>query len=230
MPPVKPGWFTTHSNDALVPLPDKAIWAATNKNLYQGRLDVRSLRAITGTIESELAVFTEDLFAKEWIESILRHNAIENFDRIEVHALSGDGTAVKLHKNHNADPAVKVPSICFIDGDSKQEESEDLMIYRLPGECPESYICNKVNDKIDEFMAELAISLHLAYEKQERVKEVIGSILTTNYDPHLLFSQIGKKIAFVSETIVRNAFLSIWNKSYSSESGEIYRTISSHLT
>jgi predicted ATPase len=35
--------FTTHSNDALKPLPDKGIWAAVNGQLFQGKLDVNSL-------------------------------------------------------------------------------------------------------------------------------------------------------------------------------------------
>lgn len=49
--------FTTHSNDALKPLPDKAIWAAASGNLYQGKLDIGSLRAISGQIDSQLVVF-----------------------------------------------------------------------------------------------------------------------------------------------------------------------------
>lgn len=43
--------FTTHSNDALSPLPSKAIWVASQDRIFQGKLDVQSLRAITGQIE-----------------------------------------------------------------------------------------------------------------------------------------------------------------------------------
>ncbi len=46
--------FTTHSNDALLPLPNNAIWASVNGELYKGKLDIRSLRAISGQISSKL--------------------------------------------------------------------------------------------------------------------------------------------------------------------------------
>lgn len=55
--------FTTHSNYALLPLPDKAIWVAVNNRVYQGKLDIESLRAITGQVEAQLAIFTEDDFS-----------------------------------------------------------------------------------------------------------------------------------------------------------------------
>ena len=63
--------FTTHSNDALLPLPPKAIWAAINNTLFQGKLNVKSLRTITGQVEASLAIFVEDEFARMWIETIL---------------------------------------------------------------------------------------------------------------------------------------------------------------
>jgi hypothetical protein len=40
--------FTTHSNDALKPLPSQAIWAAIGNKVFQGKLDIHALRAITG--------------------------------------------------------------------------------------------------------------------------------------------------------------------------------------
>jgi AAA15 family ATPase/GTPase len=35
--------FTTHSNDALKPLPSRAIWVATQDRIFQGKLDIQSL-------------------------------------------------------------------------------------------------------------------------------------------------------------------------------------------
>jgi AAA15 family ATPase/GTPase len=70
--------FTTHSNEALIPLPLKAIWVAANEELYQGKLNVNFLRAITGQIDKKLAIFCEDIFSREWLESIIRINAFEN--------------------------------------------------------------------------------------------------------------------------------------------------------
>ena len=51
--------FTTHSNDALKPLPSKAIWVATQDRIFQGKLDIQSLRAITGQIEAQLVIFVD---------------------------------------------------------------------------------------------------------------------------------------------------------------------------
>ncbi len=52
--------FTTHSNDALAPLPSKAIWAAYNGEVLQGKLDIKALRTITGQVDARLAIFVED--------------------------------------------------------------------------------------------------------------------------------------------------------------------------
>ena len=116
--------FTTHSNDALLPLPPKAIWAAINNTLFQGKLNVKSLRTITGQIEASLAIFVEDEFAKMWIETIVSDDSSIIENSLEIHAMAGDGTAVAINKYHNDDPSVKFKSICIIDGDSKQQDSE----------------------------------------------------------------------------------------------------------
>ncbi|WP_202801833.1 ATP-dependent nuclease, partial [Rhodovulum sp. PH10] len=148
--------FTTHSNDALRPLPSKAIWVATQNKIFQGKLDIQSLRAITGQVEAALVVFVEDRFAKIWFEAILRQAGDVSIDHIQVHAMEGDGLAVSVNSHHNKDPSIRIPSICFIDGDSRQKESDDSRIYRLPGESPESFVFDNVIPAIV-----LADSLHL---------------------------------------------------------------------
>jgi hypothetical protein len=129
--------FTTHSNDAIRILPTKAVWVATQDRIFQGKLDVRSLRAITGQIETKAIVFVEDRFAKTWVEAILRQTLDFPIDHVQVHAMSGDGTAVAMNKYHNENPAIQTPSICIIDGDSRKSESESDRVYRLPGGAPE---------------------------------------------------------------------------------------------
>lgn len=215
--------FTTHSNEALLPLPSNAIWVAVNNTIYQGKLDIASLRAISGKFEAQVAVFTEDLFAREWVESIVRYNNPDLLETIEVHSLEGDGTAVKVTKAHNIDPSIQTKALCLIDGDSRQEESE--YVGRLPGQNPEAYIFDTVMDKIDVVKGELAVSLSLKYEAQERVAQVAAEVRTTNRDEHLLFGQVGKRLGFIAENIVRNAFLSIWNKYYENESSCVFDKI-----
>lgn len=202
--------FTTHSNDALIPLPNKAIWASIGNRVFQGKLNIKSLRAITGQVTSQLAIFTEDDFATMWIQTVLGSDEEIQHESIETHGLEGDGTAVKINKYHNQNPSVKIPSLCYIDGDSKQLETEEDNVYRLPGEMPESYIYLKIKENIDSLSGELAVSLHKPYEIQDKVKRVINETWITNRDKHLLFSQVGKSLGYISEEVVKSAFLSLW--------------------
>ena len=202
--------FTTHSNDALNPLPSSAIWASVNGELYQGKLDIKSLRAISGQISSKLVVFVEDEFAKLWVNHVLSAMGDTAMDAISVHAMKGDGTATKVHKNHQLDPSAHQASICIIDGDSEQVESDANLVYRLPGQCPESAVYDNVLEKIDEVSGELALSLLKPYEFESQLKAIMESVRNTNRDVHLLYAQIGKKIGFIPEARVKEAFLTIW--------------------
>ena len=84
--------FTTHSNAALKPLPDYAVWACYDGKVNQGKLDVDALRTLTGEIACELAVFTEDEFGKLLADRTLRKlrtkNGI-NMSAIQLHQLNG---------------------------------------------------------------------------------------------------------------------------------------------
>lgn len=202
--------FTTHSNDALIPLPSNAIWATVNGELYQGKLDIRSLRAISGQIGSKLVIFVEDEFAEMWVNSII--TSIEGIarDAVSIHPMKGDGTAVKVHENHNLDPSVNQKSVCIIDGDSEQLEDLNGLIFRLPGQCPESAVFDNLLENIDTISGELAVTLLKPYEFEAQLKQHMNSVRLTNRDPHLLYAQLGKKIGFVPEARVKEAFLSIW--------------------
>lgn len=223
--------FTTHSNDALKPLPPKAIWASINGKLFQGKLDIHSLRTISGQIDTKLAIFVEDKFAKLWIESILRSLDSVALDNIQIHSLSGDGNAVNVHKYHNIDPTVskKFPSVCFLDGDSQQKENSKDFIFRLPGQSPESFIYTSVQEKLDEYKVILSVALQKKPEFADKLVELINDIKITNRDPHTLFSQLGIKIGLIPEEIVMMAFLNVWNQAYSQESYAVLKQIL-HLT
>jgi len=215
--------FTTHSNDALSALPSQAIWAAFNGNVVQGKLDIVSLRAITGQIDAQLGIFVEDNFAKRWIEFSLRYYGDISLDAVTIHAMAGDATAVKVNEYHNVSPppVKNFPSICFIDGDSKQNESAEKSVYRLPGESPETYIYHKVLDQIDECAAKLAAGMQLPLEIQEKVTQTIRSIANTNRDPHVIFSQVGERLGLISEHVVQGAFLAMWAQIYPEEVAQI---------
>jgi predicted ATPase len=210
------GIFTTHSNDALKPLPDQAIWAVANGSLYQGKLDIGSLRAISGQIDSQLVVFVEDSFAKTWVEEILRSLPGVAMDAVSVHAMGGDVRAVEVQRVRQLDPSISQPSVCLIDGDSTQHDSETDSIYRLPGESPEYYIYDKVIEKLDEIPGKLAAAL-CPYEEEAKVAEIVRSVRKTNRDDHLLYSQVGKQLRSISEERVRQAFISLWVQTFEDE-------------
>lgn len=226
--------FTTHSNDALAPLPPKAIWAAINNTLYQGKLDVASLRTITGQVDAALAIFVEDQFAQKWIETILAESSGIIEGEIEVHFMAGDGTAVAINKHHNQDPSTKFRSICIIDGDSQQKESEEDKVYRLPGECPERYIFDEVWELIknpeDTRIGELCLLLQKKYDDSEMILKKIQTVGRTCLDAHLLYAQIGREIGFISQSVVEGAFLHLWARYRESESNSILEKIKQHLT
>ena len=176
--------FTTHSSEAIQPLPTKAVWVATQDRIFQGKLDVRSLRAITGQIETKAIVFVADQFATTWVEAILRQTLDFPIEHVQVHAMSGDGTAVAMNKYHNANPAIQTPSICIIDGDSRQSESEADRVYRLPGEAPESYVFDTVVEEWPQIGGKLSVAVHSRFEDSNKVLDICKSVRRQNMDPH----------------------------------------------
>ncbi|MCB9184333.1 MAG: AAA family ATPase, partial [Flavobacteriales bacterium] len=186
--------FTTHSNEALLPLPTNAIWVATQDRVFQGKLDIHSLRAITGQIEASLVIFVEDQFAKHWVQSALRTAENVAVDHIQVHGMEGDGTAVKIHLAHNLNPSVSTKSVCLIDGDSKQQENHADLVFRLPGDMPERYLYDRVMDAWDRVGGRLCVALLQPFERSEQVKNQIQDVRMSNSDAHVLYSQIGERL------------------------------------
>lgn len=205
--------FTTHSDYALSPLPNEAIWACIDGKLRQGKLSVEALRAVSGRVDKRLAVFVEDEFAKNWVDTILRETLGADYDQIEVHAVHGDGNAVATHRSHSQNPAITFKSLCVIDGDSQQQDNFETGILRLPGTQPELTVFDAIRDRLSEDLAILTVSCQRAPEAQDLVQRTLTEVASTNRDPHLLFNQVGIKIGFVPEAIVRGAFLSLWVRS-----------------
>lgn len=221
--------FTTHSDTALEPLPSEAIWASIDGRVQQGKLSVEALRAVSGRIDRKLAIFVEDKFAKDWIEVILRETLGGKLDEIGVYAVSGDGNAVKIHVGHMSNPAISFRSLCFIDGDSKLVDDRTKGIYRLPGKNPESTVFDSVVNNLDSNIALLTAACQRSIDKQEEIAKEIRNISYTNRDPHLLFSQVGLRIGFVSEAIVKGAFLSVWIAENPAEVNRIANDVKSIL-
>lgn len=197
-------------------MPGYAIWACTEGAVLQGKLDVHILRELTGRIDEKKAIFVEDNFAKLWVEVVLRNFYLNEIDTFGVYAVGGDGSAVKMHQMHEKNPAVPTRSICIIDGDSLQIETQSVI--RLPGFMPESYIYDAINERIKETQADLCERLGLdsvryQYEVAKRVRET--RLLTR--DSHIIFSKLGKSFGKLSDELVKSAFLGCWVRFYEEE-------------
>lgn len=206
--------FTTHSNEALRPLPAKAIWAAMGGQVFQGKLDIAALRAISGQIDAQLAIFCEDEFAAGWLRAILRTQGDVAQEGVEIHAMAGDGAAVKVNKHHNADPSARFPSVCLIDGDSPQTEDRADKVFRLPGQMPETHVFDMVMEKRAAIGGVLAVRLMQPHASADQVMVVLQELRNTNRDPHVLFSQIGFRLGLIPESTVRDAFVTTWAEAY----------------
>jgi hypothetical protein len=207
--------FTTHSNDALDPLPSSAIWAAVNNELNRGKLDIHALRTITGQIDAKLAIFVEDKFAERMTNTILRYYGQVELAAVKVHGMGGATAAIKVNEQHNVDPTRQFSSVALLDGDQSAHIDSSRAIFALPGiASPEAHVFGRVNEKIDELANKLAVSLLLTSADQDRVKNTVRSRALTNYDPHLIFRQIGDDLDFLSEQTVADAFLAVWAQAY----------------
>lgn len=203
--------FTTHSNDALDPLPPKAIWAAYNGEVFQGKLDIKALRTITGQIDAKLAIFVEDAFAELMVTTALRYHGGIEIDAIKVHGMGGADPAIKVNEQHNVDPTSGFPSVCFIDADQVGKANPAKRIFALPGNTdPEAHVFDVVHDRLDHVAARLTVSMQLPTNAQERVKQVVSDRSITNRDRHTVFEQIGEDLDFTAGTIVAGAFLAVW--------------------
>jgi predicted ATPase len=213
--------FTTHSNDALDPLPSDAIWAAYNGEVLQGKLDIRALRTITGQIEASLAVFVEDRFSELMVMTALRHAGVE-LDAVKVHSMGGFDPAVTVNAQHNRDPTASFKSVCLVDGDRRSDVNLEAKVFALPGDqAPEAHVFQRVLQVLDQEAARLAVSMQLPTDAQDRVKSVVQELNMTNRDIHLIFSQIGEALDFTAEETVQTAFLAIWAQNYPDEVDEL---------
>ncbi|WP_433261577.1 AAA family ATPase [Actinosynnema sp. CS-041913] len=203
--------FTTHSNDALTPLPSTAIWAAYNGEVLQGKLDIKALRTITGQIDAKLAIFVEDEFAELMVATALRYHGKVELDAVKIHGMGGEDPAIKVNQQHNLDPTSQFPSVCLLDGDQSAKADTANRVFILPGDSdPEAHVFDVALDRLDHVAARLTVSMQLPPSEQEHVKQVVRDRALTNRDRHVIFEQIGEDLGFIAGMVVASAFLAIW--------------------
>jgi putative AbiEii toxin of type IV toxin-antitoxin system len=223
--------FTTHSEDALLPLPSEAIWSSIDGKVRQGRVSIEALRAITGRIDQRMAIFVEDRFAKDWVDAIIRSELLDRLEEIGVYAVSGEGQAHSIHQGHRNNPALKgrLKSLCILDGDSSKNESIADGVLKLPGAKPENVIFNYVRLNISDLSMKMAVALHVSPEKEATVRSAIEEVSRTNRDAHLLFNQVGQRTGFTPESIVSSAFITQWIDGNKEEVARISQFIRGNL-
>jgi hypothetical protein len=57
--------------------------------VVQGKLDIAALRAVTGRIDAQLAIFTEDIFSADWLRTVLRTYGRVALEAVQVYGLQG---------------------------------------------------------------------------------------------------------------------------------------------
>ncbi|WP_281965547.1 ATP-dependent nuclease [Serinicoccus marinus] len=239
--------FTTHSNDALAPLPTEAVWSAYRGRVTQGKLNVAALRTLTGQVEAQLAIFTEDDFAAMFAEVTLRsYCQSKNYELagIEIHSLGGASPARDHTRFHNENPMRRFRAVSLIDGDKRNDDGyagrqiadssdtdETPVTGRAditygPGEGhPEAAVFEDIHDNLDikgNLLGKLTIALQLDTPMQSRVRASIEERRRTNRDIHVIFAQIGEDLDFLSESLVQRAFLSTWANTFPEKVAEVW--------
>jgi predicted ATPase len=247
--------FTTHSNDALAPLPTEAVWSTYRGRLTQGKLDVTALRTLTGQVEAQLAVFTEDQFASLLVDVSLRsYCQAKGFEYagIAIHSLGGAAPARDHARFHNESPVRKFSALTFLDGDKRSEdgygavqipnpddpqemrETDRADVIYGPGEGhPEAAVFEDIHDNLDtigNLLGKLTIALQLDTPMQAQVRASIEERRRTNRDIHVIFSQIGDDLDFLAEGIVQRAFLSTWSNTFPEKVASIWDPCAGLLT
>lgn len=220
--------FTTHSDYALLFLPNEAIWSVHDGKLQQGKLKIATLREIQYVEHTSLIVYVEDDFTRKWIEAIFRQLKID-LKCIEIHALGGDGNAVKANNANNDNPAKKAPSVCFIDGDSAQEADAAKHIFRFPGFYPEEYPYDQILKQFDTLGLKLCVALGWDNDSQKELKEKMEKVKRETRDYHLIYSKLGMELNLLGEDAVKNAFLNIWCQHHLEECRELIEPINDLL-
>lgn len=223
--------FTTHSNAALKPLPGDAVWSAHRGRLAQGKLDVESLRALTGEIEARLALFAEDKFGSLVAEVTLRRfsdlsDADVDLSGIEIHALGGASQARDQARYNNNNPSRTYPAVALLDGDKRTEDGYDPytrselllegtpFVTFIPGAAaPEATIFDGLIDLMEEdgrVLPRLTMALQLDLAHQGEVQDVVKEVAHLNRDRHTVFQEVGERLSYLSADVTARAFVSTW--------------------
>lgn len=202
--------FTTHSEYALDVLPPKAIWGCIDGVAYQGKLTIESLRALTGTVTEDRAIFVEDEFAADLCNEVLRQYATKLLEYTEIHKAGGFPYVVEVLKHHNANPTIKHKAVAVIDGDNPPLSDPNDYVMELPEGAPEAVVFGYIMKNAETVAALVQQRCQCPSISQDRIVEAIKSVYIDTTDHHLYFSKLGDRLGYISEIIVRRGLCSIY--------------------
>lgn len=222
--------FTTHSEYALDVLPPKAIWGCIDGVAYQGKLTIESLRALTGTVSKDRAIFVEDEFAKDLCIEILRQYSPEILDKTEVHKAGGFPYVVEVLKHHNNNPTIKNKAVAVIDGDNPPLPEPNDYVLELPDGAPESIVFGYIEKNAESVAGLVQQRCQCPSISQDYIVKTIRDISIDTTDHHLYFAKIGERLGFISEIVVRRGLCSIYVQNAAAELAPLVSGLKQKLT
>ena len=207
--------FTTHSQDAVNELPAEAVWASINKRVWNGKLNIESLRAITGSVHQTRVVYVEDTFAKEWVENAIGWYAADLAPTIKVYAAGGYPNLLKVNEYHNLNETVTVKSVALVDGDVRERFGTDKLPHNaefLGDTYPDACVFHYIANNIERLVSIIRQRCQLARFDVDRINKEVKSVLNSACDHHVYFSILSQKLDFTSELLLRTGMMDIFNE------------------
>jgi hypothetical protein len=186
-----------------------------NARVFNGKLTVESLRAVTGNVPGRLVIFVEDEFVQDWLTDALGRFLPEVFESINVHPAGGYPNLVNVTRFHNDNPVIHTPAICLVDGDiydpHTNRELPEFACFLGEG-VPESTIyeysyANRINHSA--FIRQRCL---LTGFDEPRIVQEIEAVYRSACDPHLIYQSLGERLNFHSSISLRKGLINIFNE------------------
>ena len=206
--------FTTHSQEAVDELPAEAIWATINKRLFNGQLNVESLRTITGQVADNRVVFVEDEFVVEWVDNAIGWHRREIKADTRVIKAGGYPNVLTVCRHHNDNPTIQIPALALVDGDIFNDGADELPEFaRLIGNgIPESIVFDYIYENRVELISLIRQRCLLAAFGEQRIRSELESVRNAAVDPHIVFSALSEKLDFHSALQIRSGMIDLFNE------------------
>jgi len=206
--------FTTHSQDAVDQLPSEAIWASINKRVWNGKLSIESLRAITGITPKTRVVYVEDDFVVEWVKNAIGRYGGGIAQTSHVSAAGGYPNVLNVCKYHNDNPMLNAKSIALVDGDIYKPDTDPLPDFaRYLGEgLPEAIVFDFIYIHRVALVSLIRQRCLLSQFNEDRIISAIESVRNSSCDPHVIFTNLSEKLDFLSALQIRAGMIDLFNE------------------